>query len=107
MTTYFVTDFPVTMGGKNVIWITVDRLTKSSHFLPIRKLYGIEHLVEIYIEEIVKLHGVPVSIMSDRDSKFILIFWRAFQKALRMRVHLSTAYHPQTNRQSERMIQTL
>ena len=103
----FVTGLPTTSGGKNAIWVVVDRLTKSAHFLAVKKTDRADQLAQTYISEIVRLHGVPVSIVSDRDTKFTSEFWRAFQKALGTKVHMSTAYHPRTDGQSERTIQTL
>ncbi|GJR34988.1 putative reverse transcriptase domain-containing protein [Tanacetum coccineum] len=83
------------------------RLTKSAHFLPIREDYKTEKLVRIYINEIVVRHGVPVLIISDRDGRFASHLWQAFQKALGTKLNISTAYHPETDGQSERTIQTL
>ncbi|XP_056843094.1 uncharacterized protein LOC130495672, partial [Raphanus sativus] len=103
----FVTGFPTTRSKKDAVWVIVDRLTKSAHFLPIKKGDGVDEIVKIYIDEIVRLHGVPASIVSDRDPRFTSYFWRAFQKALGTRVNMSTSYHPQTDGQSERTIQTL
>ena len=85
----------------------VDRLTKSAHFLPIRTDYSLDKLAELYIEEIVRLHGIPVSIISYRDPRFTSIFWGKFQKALGTRLNFSTTFHPQTDGQSERVIQVL
>ena len=103
----FVTGFPTTRNKKDAVWVVVDRLTKSAHFLAIKKSDGVDQIVRKYIDEIVRLHGVPASIVSDRDSSFTSYFWKAFQKALGTRVNMSTAYHPQTDGQSERTIQTL
>lgn len=103
----FVTGLPKTTNEKDAIWVTMDRLTKSAHFLPIKKTDGVERLAGIYVDEIVKLHGMLVSIISYRDLRFTSIFWQAFQKALGTRVYLSTAYHPQTDGQSEWTIRTL
>ncbi|KAI3746537.1 hypothetical protein L6452_08971 [Arctium lappa] len=103
----FITKLPRTGRGNDAIWVIVDRLTKSAHFLPIREDYKMERLAQVYIDEIVSRHGVPLSIISDRDSRFTSRFWQAFQKALGTRLDLSTAYHPQTDGQSERTIQTL
>ncbi|KAG7533312.1 Zinc finger CCHC-type [Arabidopsis thaliana x Arabidopsis arenosa] len=104
----FVTGLPTTIKSKpNAVWVVVDRLTKSAHFIAISETDGAEDIAARYIEEIVRLHGVPVSIVSDRDTRFTSHFWKAFQKALGTRVNLSTAYHPQTDGQSERTIQTL
>ena len=80
---------------------------KSAHFLPINVEDSLEKLAQLYLDEIVRLHGVPVSIMSDRDPKFTSRFWPSLQAALGTRLHFSTAFHPQTDGQSERTIQTL
>ena len=102
----FVTGLPM-REGKDAIWVIVDRLTKSAHFLAINKSDNAAVLAKLYMEQIVRLHGVPVSIVSDRDSKFYSAFWRAMQKSMGTKVHMSTAYHPQTDGQSERTIRTL
>ncbi|KAJ9556477.1 hypothetical protein OSB04_011091 [Centaurea solstitialis] len=85
----------------------VDRLSKAAHFLPMKETYSMERLAKLYIAEIVRLHGTPVSIVSDRDARFTSTFWQSFQREMGTRVNLSTAYHPQTDGQSERTIQTL
>ena len=85
----------------------MDQLTKLVHFLPIRNKFSLDRLAELYIKEIVKLHGIPVSIVSDRDPRFTSRFWSKLQKALGTTLHFSTAFHPQTDGQSERTIQTL
>ena len=85
----------------------VDRLTKSAHFLPINVEDSLEKLAQLYVDEIVRLHGVLVSIVSDRDPRFTSRFWLSLQAALGTCLHFSTAFHPQTNGQSERTIQTL
>nr|XP_009787887.1 PREDICTED: uncharacterized protein K02A2.6-like [Nicotiana sylvestris] len=82
--------------------VIVDRLTKSAHFLAIRMDYSLKRLAELYINEIVKLHGIPVSIMSDRDPRFTSRFWSSLQEALGSRLNFSTTFHPQTDGQSER-----
>ncbi|GJU80386.1 putative reverse transcriptase domain-containing protein [Tanacetum coccineum] len=103
----FVSGHPRTPSGYDSIWVIVDRLTKSAHFLPIKKTNSMEKLTQLYLKEIVCRHGVPVSIISDRDSRFASGFWRSLQKALGTDVNMSTAYHPKTDGQSERTIQTL
>ncbi|GJU97702.1 reverse transcriptase domain-containing protein [Tanacetum coccineum] len=103
----FVTKLPKSSSGHDTIWVVVDRLTKSAHFLPIREDYKTEKLAKIYTNEIVARHGVSVSIISDRDGRFTTHLWQAFQKVLGMRLDMSTAYHPQTGGHSERTIQTL
>ncbi|KAI3735922.1 hypothetical protein L6452_15448 [Arctium lappa] len=103
----FVTKLPKTLRGHDTIWVIVDRLTKSAHFLAMRETLPMDKLAKLYIDEVVSRHGVPLSIVSDRDSRFTSNFWDGLQKELGTRVKLSTAYHPQTDGQSERTIQTL
>ncbi|GJS37316.1 putative reverse transcriptase domain-containing protein [Tanacetum coccineum] len=103
----FVTKLPRISSGHDTIWIIVDRLTKSAHFLPMREDYKMDRLARLYLNEIVARHGVPISIISDRDSRFTSRFWQSMREALGTRLDMSTAYHPQTDGQSERTIQTL
>ncbi|GJS90018.1 hypothetical protein Tco_0772654 [Tanacetum coccineum] len=103
----FITKLPRSSSGHDAIWVIVDRLTKSAHFLAIREDYSMEKLARLYIDEIVARHGVPTSIISDRDGRFTSRFWQTMQKALGTRLDMSTAYHPQTDRQSEHTIQML
>ena len=81
------------------VWIVVNRLTKSAHFLPVRTDYSLDKLAELYIKEIVRLHGIPISIISDRDPRFTSRFWGKLQEALDTRLSFSTAFHPQTDGQ--------
>ncbi|KAK1411556.1 hypothetical protein QVD17_38106 [Tagetes erecta] len=90
----FITKLPRTSHGHDSIWVIVDRLTKSAHFLPIREDFKMDKLAKIYVSEIVSRHGVPISIISDRDSRFTSKFWRSLQKSLGTQLNLSTAYHP-------------
>ncbi|KAJ9556297.1 hypothetical protein OSB04_010911 [Centaurea solstitialis] len=103
----FVTKLPKTKKGHDSIWVIVDRLTKSAHYLPIREDFSIDRLAQLYVNEIVMRHGVPISIISDRDSRFTLRFWQSLQTAMGTRIDLSTSYHLQTDGQTERTIQTL
>ena len=103
----FITKLPKTSSGCDTIWVIVDRLTKSIHFLAIKETDKMERLTRIYIKEVFSWHGVPISIISDRDARFTSRFWQTLQKAFVKRLDMSTAYHPQTNGQSERTIQTL
>ncbi|GJU84593.1 putative reverse transcriptase domain-containing protein [Tanacetum coccineum] len=103
----FVTKLPKTSIGHDTIWVIVDRLTKSAHFIPTRATDSMETLTRLYIKEIVSRHGVPISIISDRDSHFTSRFWQSLQNALGTQLDMSTAYHPETDGQSERTIQTL
>ncbi|GJU78222.1 putative reverse transcriptase domain-containing protein [Tanacetum coccineum] len=98
---------PKTSSGYDTIWVIVDRLTKSAHFLPMKETNTMEKLTRLYLKEIVSRHGVPISIISNRDSRFTSRFWQSLQEALRTQLDMSTAYHPQTNGKSERTIQTL
>ena len=103
----FVVGLPRSQRGNDAIWVIVDRLTKSAHFLPIRRTHSLEKLAELYVNEIVRLHGVPVSIVSDRDPRFTSSFWKSLHRAMGTKLTFSTAFHPQTDGQSERTIQTL
>ena len=103
----YVTHFPRTLQGHEVVWVIVDLLTKSAHFLALQMTFTLERLCRLYIREIVRLHGVPVSIVSDRDSRFTGHFWKSFQKAIGTRLTMSTAFHPQTDGQFKRTIQVL
>ncbi|GJT68426.1 putative reverse transcriptase domain-containing protein [Tanacetum coccineum] len=103
----FVTKLPRTSSGHDTIWVIVDRLTKSAHFLPMREVYKMDRLARLYLNEIVARHGVPISIISDRNSRFTSRFWQTMQEALGTYLDMSMAYHPQTDGQSERTIQTL
>ncbi|GJY08636.1 reverse transcriptase domain-containing protein [Tanacetum coccineum] len=94
ITMYFVLGLPRTPSGYDSIWVIVDRLIKSAHFLPMNKTDSMEKLTQLYLKEIICRHGVPVSIISDRDSRFALGFWRSLQNALGTEVNMSTAYHP-------------
>ncbi|GJS26089.1 putative nucleotidyltransferase, ribonuclease H [Tanacetum coccineum] len=103
----FITKLPRTPSGYDSIWVIVDRLTKSAHFILMNEKYKMERLTRLYLKEIVCRHGVPVSIISDRDPRFASRFWRSLQKSLGTNLDMSTAYHPETDGQSERTIQTL
>ena len=100
----FITKLPRTARGVDSIWVIVDRLTKSAHFIPIQESISAEKLADIYIREIVARHGLPVSVISDRDVRFTSKFWKRFHDELGTRFHFSTAFHPQTDGQSERTI---
>nr|GEU30807.1 putative reverse transcriptase domain-containing protein [Tanacetum cinerariifolium] len=103
----FVTKLPRTSSEHDIIWVIVDRLTKSAHFLPMREDYKMDRLARLYLNEIVARHGVPISTISDNDIHFSSRFWQSMQEGLGTRLDMSTAYHPQTDGQSKRTIQTL
>jgi len=103
----FVTHLPCTLRKHDSVWVIVDRLTKMAHFLPIDLRISKRKLTQVYIDEIVRLHGVPSSIVSDRDPRFISRFGQTLQEALGTKLKLCSAYHPQTDGQSKRTIQPL
>ncbi|KAL6320142.1 hypothetical protein AAG906_004651 [Vitis piasezkii] len=92
----------ITLGGNNTIWVIVDQLTKSVHFLPMKVNFSMDRFASLYVREIVRMHGVPVSIVSDRDPRFTSRFWHSLQKALGTKLSFSIAFHPQTDGQPER-----
>ncbi|GKE00499.1 putative reverse transcriptase domain-containing protein [Tanacetum coccineum] len=94
----------LTSTGQDMIWLIIDRLTKSAHFLPMKETYSMEKLTRQYLKEVVSRHEVPVSIISDRDSRFTSHFSQSLQKALGTQLDMSTAYHLQTYGQSKRTI---
>ncbi|GJR91424.1 putative reverse transcriptase domain-containing protein [Tanacetum coccineum] len=103
----FVTKLPKSSQGYDTIWVIVDRLTKSAIFMPMRETDPLDKLARMYLKEVVTKHGIPVSIICDRDPRFSSNFWKSLQKALGTSLDMSTAYHPETDGQSERTIQTL
>ncbi|GJT02765.1 putative reverse transcriptase domain-containing protein [Tanacetum coccineum] len=100
------TKLPKTSSGHDTIWVIMDRLTKSAHFLPMCKDNKMDRLARLYLNEIVARHGVPILIISDRNSR-LSRFWQSMQEALGTYLDMSTTYHPQTDGQSEHTIQTL
>ena len=103
----FVTHLTWTSRRHDAVWVIVDQLTKSAHFLAVRMTFTLEEFCRLYISEVIRLHAVPVSILSDRDPRFMAHFWKSFQKAMGTQLTMSTAFHPQTYGQSERTIQIL
>ena len=103
----FITNLPRTAKQIDSIWVIVDRLTKSAHFLPIRETYSLEKLSELFVKEIIARHGLLVSIVSDRDKRFTSQFCKKFHEQLGTRLCFSMAYYPQTDGQRERTIQSL
>ena len=87
--------------GKNVILVVVDRLTKYAHFLPLAHPYSVQTVAELFFDNIIKLHGPPSMIVSDRDRIFTSKLWNEFFGALQTSLHFSTAYHPESDEQTE------
>ena len=103
----FMTHLPRTTKGNDLIWVIVDKLTKCAHFLAINQKMSMDKLAELYVREVVTMHGVPTSIVSHRDSRFTSRFWQSLEAALGTQLRMSSAYHPHTDGQSERTIQSL
>ena len=103
----FVSGFSLMQQKHDSVWVIVDRLTKSAHFILVRIDYSVDRLAELYVNDIVRLHGVSLFIVSDRDPRFTSRFWKELQSALGTRLNFSTTFHPQTDEQSERLIQVL
>ncbi|XP_021731256.1 uncharacterized protein LOC110698157 [Chenopodium quinoa] len=99
-----VADLPKSKNGNNTIWVMVDRLTKSTVFIPMKKNWKMEQLVKAYIENVLRLHEVPKDVVSDRDSKFLLKFWKSVQENFGTTLKMSIAFHPAKDGKSERTI---
>jgi hypothetical protein len=103
----FITGLPRSDRGHDSIWVIIDHLTKVAHFIPVKTVFNGRRLAELYIARIVSLHGVPKVIVSDRGSQFTSRFWNSLHEALGTKLSFSTAYHPQTRGQTERVNQIL
>ena len=103
----FITGLPTTRKGNDSIWVIVDWLTKSAHFIPVKNSYRPPEYADLYMAEIVKLHGIPKTIISDRGPQFTAHFWESMHKSLGTSLVRSTSYHPQTSGQTERLNQVL
>ena len=103
----FVVGLPRTVFRQDAIWVIVDRFSKVSHFILISMTYSMDKLAALYIKEIVRLYGVPVSIISYKDARFISRYLERVQRALGTSLKFSTTFHHQTDGQSERTIQIL
>ena len=103
----FVSGFPLTQQKHDSVWVIVDKLTKSAHFIPVRMDYSMDRLAELYVEEIIRLHGVLLSIVSDRDPRFTSRFWKELQSVLGTKLKFSITFHLQTDGQLKRLIQVL
>jgi transposase InsO family protein len=103
----FIVGLPRTQSGYDSIRVIVDRLTKVTHFIPIKTTYSESQLKELYMSRIVCLHGVPKKIVSDRGTHFTSKFWKRLHETLDTQLRFSSAYHPQTDGQTERVNQIL
>ena len=103
----FVVVFPLTSERHNAILVIVDELTKSAHFIPVRDSYNVTDVKRVFVNEVIRLHGLPTKIISDRESRFTSRFWTILQSALGTQLNLSTAYHPETDGKTERVNQVM
>jgi hypothetical protein len=103
----FIVGLPTTQSGYDSIWVIVDHFLKVAHFIPVKTTYKGANLTELYIARIVCLHGVPKKIVSDRGTQFTSRFWEKLYEAMNTRLNFSSAYHPQTDGQTERINQIL
>jgi hypothetical protein len=103
----FIVCLPRTRDGYDSIWVIVDSLTKVAHFIPVKPTYTRAKLAELYMSRIVSLHGVPKKIVSDRGTHFTSHFWEKLHESVDTKLNFSSAYHPQTDGQTERTNQIL
>jgi hypothetical protein len=103
----FIVGLPNTSQKHDSIWVIIDRLTKVAHFIPVHTTYSAKKYAEVYLDQIVRLHGIPKTIISDRGAPFVARFWEQLQSALGTKLIRSSAYHPQTDGQTERVNQIL
>jgi transposase InsO family protein len=103
----FIVGLPTMQSGYDSIWVIVDRFSKVAHFIPVKTTYKGTKLVELYIARIVCLHGVPKKVVSDTGTQFTSRFLKKLQEAMDTRLNFSSAYHPQTDGQTERVNQIL
>ncbi|MCO5599014.1 hypothetical protein L7F22_053113 [Adiantum nelumboides] len=97
----FIFDLPRTPNGHDGIWTIIDRFSKQAHFLPVKKTVKLDHLARLFVAQIFRLHGMPETIVSDRDPRFTSLFWKAILENIGTRLQFSSSFHPQTDRQSE------
>ena len=93
----FVVELPLSQQGNDAKWVIMDQLAKLVHFLLMHMTHFMEKLAQIYVNGIVRLHGIPVSIVSNRDLRFTSLFWKSLHGVLRTKLKFSTAFHPQTD----------
>ncbi|MCO5591707.1 hypothetical protein L7F22_045698 [Adiantum nelumboides] len=97
----FIFDLPRTQNGHDSIWTFIDRFSKQAHFVPVKKTVKPDHLARLFVAQIFRLHGMPETIVSDRDPRFTSLFWKAIWENIGMWLQFSSSFHPQTDGQSE------
>jgi hypothetical protein len=97
----FVIELPRTRSGYDSLWVIMDRLTKVAHFVPVKMTYTKPQLVELYVSRVVYFFGVPMRIVSERETQFISKFWKRLHDSMDTHLNFSFLYHPQTNAQTE------
>jgi transposase InsO family protein len=103
----FIVGLPLTAKKMDSIWVIVDRLTKTAHFIAVHTTYSVRQYAELYVDHIVRLHGIPKTIVSDRGTQFVARFWEQLHECLGTQLIRSSSYHPQTDGQTERINQIL
>jgi hypothetical protein len=93
----FIIGFPRTSNQHDSIMVVVDKLTKFAHFIPLKTTHKVADVADIFLKEVAHLHGIPKTIVSDRDLKFTLNFWKGLFKGFRMNLNFSTTYHPDSD----------
>jgi hypothetical protein len=101
----FIVGLPLTARKKDSIWVIVDRLTKTTHFIAVHTTYSVQDYAELYVDQIMHLHGIPKTIVSDRGTQFVARFWEQLHESLGTKLICSSSYHPQTEGQTERVNQ--
>jgi transposase InsO family protein len=103
----FIVVLPLTARKKDSIWVIVDRLTKPAHFIAVHTTYSVQQYAELYMYHIVRLHGIPKTIISNRGTQFVARFWEQLHECLGTKLICSSSYHPQTDGHTERINQIL
>jgi hypothetical protein len=93
----FIEGFPRTRKQHDSIMVVVDKLTKDAHFIPLKITHKAEDVVDIFLKEVARLHRIPKTIVSDRDSKFTSNFWKGLFKGFETNLNFSTVYHPESD----------
>jgi hypothetical protein len=107
VTMYFITKLPITNKQHDYIMVVVDKITKTSHFIPVKISHKVANIVYVYMREIARLHGIPKTILFDRDPKFTSNFWKGLFNGFGTNLNFSTTYHPESDGQTKRVNQVI